>query len=303
MENLAPTPEIRKSYEKAGRVACQALKFGAKQVKPGVNMREVLDSIEEYIIKHGCGIAFPAQSSINNVAAHFCPLDTEEVIYNDGDVVKLDIGAHHEGFIGDNAITISVGGEHKDLVDASAAAVKAAQGVLKPGCTPNDVGKAVQDAIVSRGFQPVRNLSGHGVGRFRIHTSPGMPNYPTGEGLQLVEHQVIAIEPFATTGRAGLIYNGTNATLFALINRKPLRSPYAREVYSLVQSYNGLPFTTRWLTRKLGGKAMLGLSEMRRAGMLAEYPPLLDKNAGLVSQRENTFMITKTGCKVLTTDD
>lgn len=303
MENLAPTPEIRKSYEIAGRVAAQALQFGAKQIKPGVNMREVLDSVEEYILKKGCGIAFPAQSSINNVAAHFCPTDNDEVIYKDGDVVKIDVGAHHNGYIGDNAVTVSIGGEHKDLVRAAIAAVDAAQATLRPGATPHEVGTAISEAITSRGFKPVRNLSGHGVGHFKIHTSPGMPNVPTGETKGLVENQVVAIEPFATTGSAGLIYNGPTPTLFGLTAARSARTPYGKDTLAIIKTYQGLPFTTRWLTRELGGKALLGLTELRRANMLNEYPPLLERSAGLVAQRENTFMITKNGCKVLTQDD
>jgi methionyl aminopeptidase len=303
MENLAPTPEIRKSYEIAGRVAAQALRYGAKQIKPGVNMREVLDSVEEYILKHGCGIAFPAQSSISTIAAHFCPTDVDEVIYKDGDVVKIDVGAHHNGYIGDTALTVSIGGEHDELVKSAVAAVEAAQKVLKPGCTPHDVGVAISEAIQSRGFNPVRNLSGHGVGHFTIHTSPGMPNYPTGEKKPLIEHQVVAIEPFATTGSAGLIYNGANPTLFGLGASRNMRTPYGKDTLKLIQTYNGLPFTTRWLTRELGAKAMLGLTELRRNRVLHEYPPLIERSGGLVAQRENTFMITKNGCKVLTSDD
>jgi methionyl aminopeptidase len=218
-------------------------------------------------------------------------------------VVKLDVGAHHNGYIGDTALTVSIGGEHQDLVDAAVAAVEAAQAVLGPGCTPHQVGQAISEAITSRGFLPVRNLSGHGVGQFKIHTSPGMPNVPTGETKGLIENQVVAIEPFATTGTSGLIYNGSSPTVFVLSAQRQPRGPYGREVYSLARSYNGLPFTTRWLTRELGSKALLGLTEMRRAAMVAEYPPLLEKSQGLVAQRENTFIITKTGCKVLTTDD
>jgi methionyl aminopeptidase len=303
MENLADTPEARKAHEKAGKVAAAALKYGAKQIKPGANMREVLDSVEEYIYKHGCEPAFPAQSSIGSVAAHFCPRDVDDVLYKDGDVVKLDLGAHYEGYIGDNAITLSLGGEHQDLCDAALAALKAAQSVLKPGCTPNDVGTAIQNTLSSRGFLPIRNLSGHGLGRFSIHTSPGMPNYPSGETKKLVEHQVVAVEPFATNGTAGMIYNGSNPTIFSMQAVKPLRTPYGRDTYSLVKQWNGLPFTTRWLTRSLGSKALLGLQEMKRAGMLAEYPPLLERSGGLVAQQENTFIITKNGCRILTTDE
>jgi methionyl aminopeptidase len=303
MDNLADTPEARKAYEKAGNAAAAALKFGARQIKPGVSMREVLDSVEEYIRKKGCEPAFPAQSSINNVAAHFCPRDEDQVSYKDGDVVKLDLGAHYDGYIGDNAITISLGKEHQELVDAALSALKAAQSVLKPGCTPHDVGTAIEEVATSRGFRPIRNLSGHGLGRYNIHSNPSMPNYGTGERKPLQEHEVIAIEPFLTTGTAGLIYNGSNPTVFVTQRERPLRSAYARETYAVIKRYQGLPFTTRWLTRELGGKAILGLGELKRSGMLVEYPPLLEKSGGMVAQQENTFIITKNGCKILTQDD
>ena len=114
---------------------------------------------------------------------------------------------------------------------------------------------------------------------------------------------MVAVEPFATNGTAGLIYNGSNPTVFTLGAIRPLRTQYGRDTLSLAQKYNGLPFTTRWLTRKLGSKALLGLADLRRAGMLNEYPPLPEKSGGLVAQFENTFLITKDGCKVLTRDD
>jgi methionyl aminopeptidase len=300
IENYVGTPEAIASHILAGQVAARALQHGAKQIKAGASMRAILDSVEEYILSHGCGIAFPAQSSVNNVAAHYCPTDAEDIIYQDGDLVKMDVGAHHNGYIGDTAITVSIGGKDQALVEAANAALDAAQAVLRPGCTPNDVGRAIHTAITGRGFQPIRNLSGHGLGRYQIHTSPGMPNYATGESRPLVEGQAIAIEPFATDGTSGLIYNGTAPTVFVLGEARPVRSPAAKETLKLIQTYNGLPFTTRWLTRKLGSKALIGLSELRRAGMLHEYPPLLEKSKGLVAQREKSFLITKDGCKVLT---
>jgi methionyl aminopeptidase len=302
-----PDAEAIKSYIKAGRVAARALQYGAKQIKPGASMREVLDSVEDHIIKHGCGIAFPAQSSVNQIAAHFCPTDTDDTVYAEGMVVKLDVGTHYDGYIGDNAVTVSLGGErhdeHQELVKSVQEALQSVERTLKPGCTPNDVGVAISNAINARGFQPIRNLSGHGLGRFKIHTEPGMPNYPTGEHTKLVEGMVVAVEPFATNGTSGLIYNSTNPTVFTLNGIKPLRTQYGRDTLALVQRYQGLPFTTRWLTRKLGSKALLGLADLRRAGMLSEYPPLPEKSGGMVAQYENTFIITKTGCRVLTKDD
>jgi methionyl aminopeptidase len=297
------TTEARKSYEQAGRVASGALHFGAKQIKVGADVRAILDSVEEYLAKHGCAPAFPAQISVDHVAAHFCPTDTDEIIIADGQVVKIDVGAHHDGYIGDNAMTIAVGGKHDELVRASRDALDAAHKMLRAGVSPHEVGAAIQAAIAARGFQPIRNLTGHGLARFNIHDSPSMPNYPTGERVPLRAGQVIAIEPFATSGSAGLVYNGSNPTVFTLNVKRPVRSPYARETLALIEGYGGLPFTTRWLTRELGSKALLGLGELRRAGMLHEYPPLIERSQGLVAQSENTFLVTEDGCKVLTKDD
>jgi len=303
IENLADTQEARKAHQKAGRVAGMALRFGARQIKPGASMREVLDSVEEYIRKNGCELAFPAQSSINTVAAHFCPTDTADHIYADGELVKLDCGAHYDGYIGDNAITVSLGGKDKALADAALAALRSVERNLRPGATPFEIGSAIAKEINDRGFLPIRNLTGHGLGRFEIHTTPSMPNHAAGDRTPLVENQVIAVEPFATNGTAGMITNGTTPTIFGLQPGRPVRSQYARDVVHEVEKYQGLPFTTRWLTRSLGGKALLGLTELRRSGALIDYPPLIERSGGLVAQQEHTFLITKNGCQVLTKDD
>jgi methionyl aminopeptidase len=300
---LVPNADALASYKKAGSVASSALHLGARQIKSGASMREVLDSVEEYILKKNCGIAFPAQSSVNNVAAHYCPTDTEDIIYEDNMVVKIDVGVHHNGYIGDNAVTVVVGKKHDELSEASKAALAAVEKILRPGCTKNEIGQTITDEIHARGFLPIRNLSGHGLGRFKIHTSPGMPNYPTGEKFALVANQVVAVEPFATNGKTGLIFNASNPTLFSLAGVRPVRSPYARETLELIKTYQGLPFTTRWITRELGSKGLLGLSELRKNGMLNEYPPLPEKSGGFVSQHENTFLITENGCIVLTKDN
>lgn len=286
-------------YRTAGKVAQAALQYGLKLIKPGASMREVLDKIETFIAEHGCEPAFPAQSCVNETAAHHCPTEQDDHIYKDTDLVKLDVGVHKNGYIGDNASSLSLDGSHEELILAVKDAVAAAETILKPGITPDDVGRAIQAAIQKRGFQPVRNLTGHGLGQYEVHVKPSMPNYPSGDTTPLEEGTVIAIEPFATTGE-GMIYNSTGATIFTLRQDKPVRSPHARATLELIKRYNGLPFTTRWLTKALDGRALLGLAELKRAGMLEEYPPLPEKTKGLVAQHEHTFLITKDGAERLT---
>ncbi len=300
-------PELSKEeldhYVRAGRVAQGALKHGVRLIKPGASMRETLDAVEEYIRKRGCEPAFPAQSCTNDIAAHYCPTEQDDVVYKETDLVKLDVGVHSDGHIGDNATTVSLDGKYDDLIAGVKEALDAAERLLRPGCTPDDTGAAIQSALEARGFRPVRNLTGHGLARYTVHTEPTMPNYASGERGALREGQVIAIEPFGTTGSAGMIYNAPSPTVFSQAGQAPVRSPYARAAYDIVKRYNGLPFTTRWITRELGGRGLLGLNELRRARMLTEYPPLKEKSGGIVAQHEHTFLITKTGYRRLTDDD
>jgi methionyl aminopeptidase len=292
-------------YVKAGRIAAKALNHGARLIKEGAIIRDVLDKVEEYIAKQGAAPAFPAQISLNAVAAHSCPAQEDETIFSHTDLVKLDVGVHVSGYIGDTALTVNLDKENAEkelLVEASRAARDAAIKLVKAGVTPHELGAAIEHEIMTRGFKPVRNLSGHGLGQYQIHTVPSIPNFASSERHALATGQVIAIEPFATTGK-GLIYSSSGPTVFALKQLKPVRSPAAREVLEKIKEYNGLPFTERWLTRAFGAKAKLGLLELRRVGILQEYPPLPEESKGLVSQSEHTLLVREDSCRILTLDD
>ncbi len=293
-------PDVLDAYRRAGRIAAQALQYGARLITVGTKVSDVLDQVETFITEHGGGIAFPAQASINNTAAHACPPLKDETVFKEGDVVKLDIGVHINGYVGDNALTVYLGDDPdvQRLVEASKAARDAAIALVKAGVTPHQLGEAIQREIAQRGFTPVVNLSGHGLDQYTIHTSPSIPNYPNNDHEPLKAGQVIAIEPFASAGR-GRVHNGDEATLFSLQRVAAVRSPIARQLLERIKGYNGLPFTTRWLEREFGtGKAKLGLLQLKQAGLLHEYPPLLD--AGLVSQWEHTMLVEEEGCTILT---
>ncbi len=272
-------------YKKAGKLARDALNHGLSMIKPGVKIVNVLDEVENYIIRNGGGIAFPAQISLNDIAAHQCSVDSEEVIGKD--LIKLDVGAHVNGFIGDNARTVSLNGR-EDLVEASDAALDAALSVIKPGVTIGEVGRVIQREIEKRGFKPVRNLSGHGLARFKVHTSPSMPNFDTKDDTVLEEGMVVAIEPFASEG-SGIVQESGNATVYSLVNKKPVRSMITRNV---LKDLDELPFTTRWLIKKYGeGRVNFAIRELEQKDLIRSHPPLRDTSKGLVSQSEHTVYV------------
>jgi len=286
-------------YRKAGKIAAQALDYAKSLVKPGVSLLEVCEKAEAKIKELGAEPAFPVQISLNDVAAHFCPEEDDNTILKD-QLLSIDVGVHVDGFIGDTAATIDLSNQNENLVKASREALDNAIKIIKPGITLGEIGKTIQSAITKYGFSPVRNLSGHGLDEYNIHTRPTVPNYDNGDQTQLEEGDIIAIEPFASKG-AGVIYESSNPTVFQLPFKKPVRNMITRQVLKEIDKFNGLPFCRRWLVKKFGlAKTNFALRELRTLEILKEYPPLLDQAHGLVSQAEQTILVTKSGCEILT---
>lgn len=286
-------------WRKAGKIASQAREYGKTLIKKGVLLREVAEKVEKKIVELGGKVAFPTNISMNHIAAHYTPTPNEQTVFND-ELVKLDVGVHVNGAIGDTAITMDLSGKNKKLVEAAEDALNAAIKIVKDGVTLGEIGKAIEDAITKKGFKPIRNLTGHGLDVYDLHSGLTIPNYDTKDKTQLKEGMIIAIEPFATNG-TGLIAEGTNAEIFRLEHVKTLRNMISRKILQEIESYRGLPFCSRLLTNKFNLMQIgIALKEMSNLDMLRLYPPLPEVNKGLVSQAEHTVLVTKTGCEVLT---
>lgn len=285
------TPEDIENWRKAGKIAAEALKYGGGLIKKGSSLLTVSDQIEKKIIDLGGKMAFPAQISCDHIAAHYCAEPDDKTVFED-QLACLDVGVEVEGAIGDNALTVDLSGKHTELVKASREALNNAIKIIQIGTPLGEIGKTIQETISSYGFSPIKNLSGHGLDYYNIHTRPTIPNFDTGDKTKLEKGMVIAVEPFATTG-AGMIYELERANIFALVNPKPVRSPFAREILKFItQNYKTLPFTTRWLSKKFGlGKTNFALRELLKNEIIKQFPPLPEKNKGMVSQAEHTLLI------------
>jgi len=284
MENL-------ENWRKAGRIAAEALQYGVSLVKNGAVIKEVCEQIDKKIIDLGASPAWPTQVGLNHVAAHFTP-DFDDVSVFNNELVKLDVGACVEGAIGDNAATIDLSNKYSDFLKASKDALDSAIKIIRPGITLGEIGKVIQEAIQCYNLVPIRNLSGHGISEWQIHTKPSVPNFDTKDSTVLEEDQIIAIEPFATDG-AGLVVDSERANIFSMIAKKPVRSPYAREIQNFIENNHGpLPFAERWLIEQFGpGKTSLALKELVRIDSVHPYPPLVEKNKGMVAVFEHTLFI------------
>jgi methionyl aminopeptidase len=285
-------PETIKILQKAGKVAAQVRREGAQKLAvPGTSFLEVMDYCEKRILELKGEIAW-AQMGVNDVAAHFCPAEDDTGTSKEGDIIKIDIGVHLEGWIADNAMTVIVGkSADKDLLKASQNALKAAIKLVRPGCQLWELGEAQLSEAEALGFTTIKNLSGHTIEPYKVHAGISIPTFNTKNKMELEEGWQIAIEPFVTNGQ-GYIKEKPPATVFMVEQLKGVRTPYAKKILDEVKSRKTLPFTTRNLTRKFGkGTTLLGLRELERLDIIRGYPPLAEISGAKIAQFEHSMIV------------
>lgn len=281
--------EDLKNFEKAGDIAAKAREFGKTLCKENILTLEIAEKIEAKIRELGGKPAFPVDVSLNYVAAHASPLEGDKTRLKKGDLVKLDIGVHIDGCPADTACTVEVGTDkYKDLILAAEEALDAAIKIARPGTKLFEVGKVIQEKIKSFGFSPIRNLSGHGLEKYEVHSKPTIPNYDNGDKTKLEKGMIVAIEPFATTG-VGEIKEGKPSGVFSLIEKKPTRLQSARKILDYVEKeFKTLPFAARWLKSQ---NVNFVLRILERDEIIKQYSQLPEKSKGMVSQAEHTLLI------------
>jgi len=290
---------IKNDFIKAGKISAEALEYGKSLIKKGNSLLETTELIEKKIFELGGKPAFPVQISCDEIAAHFCALDDDKTIF-ENQVVCLDLGVQVNGAIGDNAYTIDLSGKYSDLVKAAQKALEEALKIVAVGTELREIGKTINDTIKSYGFNPIRNLSGHGLGLYDIHTEPTLPNFDNGDKMKLTKNMTFAIEPFSTTGN-GFVGEKGHPTVFMMQHKRNVRSPITREVLKEIESYENLPFAERWLQRKFGAKSQFALRELNQFGIIHQFPPLVEASKGIVAQAEHSVLIDEGGEVVVTT--
>ena len=202
-------PDQIKIMKEAGRITGEALLVARDHVRPGISTYELDRLVREHIEKAGAKPSFlgyggfpgSACISINDEVIHGIP--SKKRFLEEGDVVKIDVGAFYKGFHGDSARTIAAGrvsDEARKLIEVTRASFFAGIDQLKVGGRLGDVGAAIDGLVVANGFSTVKRYIGHGIGR-ELHESPDVPNYGTpGRGTRLCAGLVLAIEPMVNVG-------------------------------------------------------------------------------------------------------
>jgi methionyl aminopeptidase len=290
---MKPDSKEWERWRRAARVAAEARELGASLLAPGTRRRDVADRVEEYIRSHGAQPAFPTNLSRNVEAAHFTPPPDDEEVFQSGDLVKVDVGAHIDGAIADTAMTVEVGGgrRHENLTRAVREGVEAGIAEVRAGVAVDALSRAIERAITARGVKPVTNLTGHTIETYLLHGGKSIPNAGGMSAAQLEEGEIVAIEPFATNGR-GRIENGP----FGNIVRFPKDpSEAAPKLAPLFERFRTLPFTARWVDDP-AERALL----TRSRRFLQTYPVFVESGGGLVAQAEHTVLVRRDDAEVLT---
>ncbi len=199
------------------RPACAAASVVLNEVsafiRPGMTTREIDDYAASRIKHYGARSAF---LGYRKYPCHICVSVNDEVVHGlagdrrlqFGDIVSLDVGVVCNGFVGDTARTVAVGGcslAAQRLMDVTEAALH--EGIVRalPDNRVSDISRAIQNYVEGCGFSVVREFVGHGVGR-SVHEDPQVPNYvdPKAEDCKLMPGMTLAIEPMVNAGAAGV---------------------------------------------------------------------------------------------------
>ncbi|MFT7669609.1 MAG: methionyl aminopeptidase [Planctomycetota bacterium] len=293
--------EAMDSWRRAGRIASECREWARSEIKPGVRIRHILETVESMIREQGSAPAFPAQSSRNHVAAHYCSPPNDETVYEEGDCVKVDVGVHVNGYVADTATTIdlSVDGRWGPLIKSSSDALAAAIATVGPDVKVSEVGTVVERTITQAGFEPIRNLTGHGVDRWKVHCAPQIPNYPERGTARFHEGMMIAIEPFASTGRGYITENG-RSEVFMLVRPPRNAKGLDRDILKEIESWRGLPIARRYFKDFDQVALEEIISKLAKQGSLMRYPPLVEEAGVMTAQTEHSIFIGPDGVEVIT---
>ena len=290
-------------YVKAGKIAGEVRENVRQKDWIGSTLAEICEYVESEIIKRGAKCAFPVNTSLNEVAAHYTAEPNDPKTVSDSDLVKIDLGAQINGYIADTAVTVNYDPQYDSLVQAAENALQAAMSMIKVGVKSKDVGRKIQNTIMDMGLKPIANLSGHSLDQYTIHAGKTVPNMWTIGSFSFSENEAFACEPFVTTKNAlGFVRNGKIKNIFALASRKMTKDDEADKLLEYIwNNFNMLPFALRWIVKEWEEKEARRLLDfLVKKKAVKAYAILVEANGKTVAQAEHTFIPTQTGVTVTT---
>ena len=290
-------------YINAGKIAAQVRENTRKKYHVGSTLYEICESIEKEIIQKGGKPAFPVNTSLNEVAAHYTAEPNDQRTILETDLVKIDLGVQINGYIADTAVTVCYDPKFDFLIQAAEAALKDAISMIRAGVKSSDVGKTIENTVKQMGCIPISNLSGHSLEQYTIHAGKSIPNIWSVGSFSFLSTEAYACEPFVTTPDGlGFVREGKTRNIFSLVSRKRTKDAEADKLIDYIwKKFNMLPFALKWLVPDWDEKSAKSLLEkLVKIKSIRSYPILVEANGQRVAQAEHTFIPQEDGIMITT---
>lgn len=314
--------EVVTKYKSAAEIVNKALQLVVSECKPKAKIVEICEKGDAYIReqtgnmyknvkkKIDRGIAFPTCISVNNTVCHFSPLASDETVLEEGDMLKIDMGCHIDGFIAVVAHTHvlqegPITGRKADVIAAANTAAEVALRLVRPGKKNQDVSEAIQKVAEAYDCKIVEGVLSHQMKRFiidgnKVVLSVSNPDTRV-EEVEFEENEVYSIDIVTSTGDGKpKLLDEKQTTVY---KKAPDRSYHlkmkaSRFIFSEInQNYPTFPFTARVLEEK---RARLGLVECINHDLLEPYPVLHEKPGDFVAHIKFTVLLMPNGSDRIT---
>ncbi len=302
-------------YNKAGKIVSKTRSMAVEYVKADMKIIDLINYVEGNIVEMGGMPAFPCNVSINEITAHYTSPPNDESTIKTGDLVKIDLGAHVDGYIADSAISVFINNDGSvsthdkqseenlsiNMIETAHEALESAISTIRDGVELGKVGKAIEETINNKNFNSVSNLTGHSMDRYILHSGVSVPNIKEKNTHIIHEGDVLAIEPFVTNG-VGRVGDTNDTYIFRFLRGRPMRMAQAKKLLDIIATnYKTLPFSPRWLTDHIDAKYLnMAMRQLLASRAIYPYHVLKEKSDSRVAQAEHTVIVESDGCKVIT---
>lgn len=321
-ETIANEDVVAKYRASANAVNNALLKVAQEAVVPGKRVYDLCE-LGDRLLREGTagymkkkksmmrGVAFPTSISLNNSLCHFSPDETDQTVIQEGDIVRIEMGGHIDGYIAVAATTIvathnlgeqTLTGGPADAYAAAEKCVEAAMRLMKPGRKSTEITEAMGKIAEDFGVTLCEGVFSHQLKRFVIDGSNAFVQKKTVHDLvdefEFAEHQVYSLDVCVTTGKDSRIRDSPQHTKPYLYKLNPqnnaaiggIRRQSAKDVHKyIVDTFGTLPFAVRNLDNKAG---RLGLLELHRLGLVEPLPVLVGRNGEFAARIKTTVWIT-----------
>ncbi|KAK4875336.1 hypothetical protein RN001_011758 [Aquatica leii] len=279
-------------------------------IKPGMTMIQICEELEntarKLIKENGlqAGLAFPTGCSRNHCAAHYTPNAGDSTVLEYDDVTKIDFGTHINGRIIDCAFTLTFNPKYDKLVEA----VRDATNTGIRVAAIQEVMESYEIELDGKTYpiKSIRNLNGHSISPYRIHSGKTVPIVKGGEATVMEENEFYAIETFGSTGR-GVVHDDMDCSHYMKnfdMPYVPLRLNSSKSLLNTInKNFGTLAFCKRWLDRAGATKYQMALKDLCDKGIVDAYPPLCDVKGCYTAQFEHTIILRPTCKEVVSRGD